>query len=407
MRVLFISKHFPDDLSRNVYGVQKRMCMFIDAIKEIASLDMLFYVPDDMDISPPLVSKLERSLSEHWNADITLFLCPVSRFKPKGQLSRFWVNGVGVFSFFRQPDYSDMSGPQQIRAFENCLVRRPDAIFVHRLHSMCPTLLTSKPLPPIFFDLDDIEHILLKRNMDQMEKLTKKLLYLQVPAVWWGEYRAIRQAKLTFVCSEQDRNYLTNRWNLPGVVTIPNAVTIPELQPLTQEPTLLFIGSDYKPNIDAAELLIRRIWPRVYQDMPMARLIIAGVEFPNKIRNYCPSAPGVEFTGFVHDLGELYRRARIICAPILSGSGTRVKIIEAAAYGKPIVATSIGAEGINMRDGCELLLRDDPESFATACINLLKDPILAERLGSVAREAAIRYYDRTKVVRLIQSYLEG
>jgi glycosyltransferase involved in cell wall biosynthesis len=213
-------------------------------------------------------------------------------------------------------------------------------------------------------------------------------------------------AHRTFVCSELDRLYLTNRLRLPRVVTVPNAVTIPEPQPLTPEPTLLFIGSySYKPNVDAAEFLVEQVWPRISRAMPKARLIIAGAN-PNRIHGYSSGIPGVEFTGFVEDLDGLYGRSRVVCVPILSGGGTRVKIIEAAAYGKPIVSTTLGAEGLEMRDGYELLLRDDPDSFAEACLKLLNDPIICNRLGSAARAMVVQHYDQAKIKRLIHRYLE-
>ena len=139
--------------------------------------------------------------------------------------------------------------------------------------------------------------------------------------------------------------------------------------------------------------------------MPEARLIIAGAS-PEYIRGYHSRLPSVEFPGFVDDLDSLYRRSRVVCAPILSGGGTRVKIIEAAAHGKPIASTRLGAEGLDLRDGHELLLRDDPESFAQACLHLLKDSTLCERLGRTAFEAANRHYDRANIIRLIQKYLQ-
>jgi glycosyltransferase involved in cell wall biosynthesis len=403
MRVLFISRHFPKNLQTDIHGGFKRIRMFIDVLKEIAQLDMLFYVPPHIDVSPSSVSELERLLSEHWNAEISLFLCP--RFDYAGHISKRKLYAAGAFSLFRQLGYVDTCGPQHVQALEACLSRRPDMVFVHRLGSMCPLLLTREKLPCVFFDLDDIEHIAFIRNTGQLPKWYARLLYYtHLPALWWGEYKAIRLAHRTFVCSELDRFYLANRWRLPRVVTVPNAVTIPELQPLTPEPTLLFIGSySYKPNVDAADFLIERVWPRVYRAMPTARLIVAGTP-SNRIRGYGLDIPGVEFTGFVEDLDGLYGRSRVVCAPILSGGGTRVKIIEAAAYGKPIVSTRLGAEGLEMRDGDELLLRDDPESFAEACLKLLEDVTLCNQLGSAARARTVQCYERMRVVRLIQKH---
>ena len=109
--------------------------------------------------------------------------------------------------------------------------------------------------------------------------------------------------------------------------------------------------------------------------------------------------------GFVSDLRGLYARSRVVCAPILSGAGTRIKIIEAAMYGKPTVATRIGAEGLEFRDGHELLLRDDARSFANACVELLANDSLCERLGLATHEAAVRYYSRAKIEALIRTHI--
>jgi glycosyltransferase involved in cell wall biosynthesis len=380
------------------------MEMFIQAIKELAALDILFFVPPDVDCSSSAVSSLEKTLADRWRAAIRLFLCP--RRESEGHASKWELYGRGVLSFSKQPNYLATSGPQQINALENCLQNKPDMVFAQQLSSMIPLLLTRKVLPRICFDVNDIEHTALLRAINQEPNWRDKLVYYAgVPALCWGEYRAIRLASLTFVCSDLDRDYLRTWWRLPGVVTVPNAVYAVELQKVAAELTVLFLGTfGYKPNADAARFLLKDIWPRVYEEMPGARLIIAG-KYPERIEGLHERIPGVEFTGFVTDLGGLYARSRVVCAPILSGAGTRVKIIEAAMYGKPTVATRIGAEGLEFRDGHELLLRDDPRSFANACVELLADDSLCERLGLAAHEAAVRYYGRSKIEALIRTHI--
>ena len=398
MRALFVSNHFPTHLATNTQGIYKRMGLFIDALADIAQLDVLFFVSADTDTSAGAIAQLEKAFSQHWSIPIQLFLCPTPA--PAGsKLKQQWS---GTFNFYKQADYVGTSSPQAVQAFEACLERQPDLVFVHRLTSICPAMLTKQPLPPLFFDLDDIEHIKFMRQIRQPPtRLRTSLYFLQVPARWWGELRAIRLAQQTFVCSEHDRRYL-QRWGLTNVVAIPNAIAIPTPQPITTQPTLLLLGGYYYyPNLNAANFLIEQVLPLIHQVMPQAHLMIAGTK-PEAIRGYGKNLPGVEFTGFVEDLNALYQRSRVVCCPIFSGGGTRVKMIEAAAYGKPIVATRIGAEGLEMTDGTEFLLRDRPQEFADACLELLKNDALCDRLGTAARSVAVQQYDRTHIVKSIQ-----
>jgi glycosyltransferase involved in cell wall biosynthesis len=405
MRILVVSKYFPDNLATKVHGVHKRFRMFLEAIKDIAEIDLLYYVPNGADTSPSSIIRLERSFSSHFEAPIRLFFCEKS--SNKNFISKTISYTVGIFVFVRQPLYFGTAGPRQVQAFEACLRRNPDAIFVHRLGVMCPLLQTRRALPPIFFDLDDIEHVAFRRKLRYLPIISARLVnYFFYPALCLGEYKAINLARRTFVCSDNDRYYLTNHWGLKGVVKIPNAVKIPETQPITTEQTLLFLGSyGYKANIDAAEFLIRKIWPLVHRTAPKATLIIAG-QFPARIPSYRAGIQGVKFTGFVKELDDLYGKARVVCAPILAGSGTRVKIIEAAAYGKPVVSTHLGAEGIEMQDGVDIFLRDDPKLFAEACIRLLNDHTLCKQMGGTARDTAIKKYNQIKIKQMIQEIIK-
>src|ERR1051326_112889 len=138
MRILFVSTSFPRDLRTYVTGSFQRMKMFIDAIKGIARMDLLFYVPVDVDVSPSAIVSLERQLCKHWRADIRLFLC--RRYKRNGLPLKWDLKVGGSLSFFRQDGHADTSYPDQVRAFEKCLDLGPDVIFVHKIASMGPTL---------------------------------------------------------------------------------------------------------------------------------------------------------------------------------------------------------------------------------------------------------------------------
>ncbi len=402
MRVLFISTAFPGDPQRCIHGVFRRAEMFVDAIREVAQLSLLYYVPPDIDVSPLSVANYRESLSNRWGVDLQLFLC---RREELGDEASKWARyGSGIFNFFKQGVYRFGSGRSQLKALDTALQSQPDMIFAHRLAAMCPLLLMGGTLPRILFDLDDVEHVAQIRVARQSANPRDKMLsYLYVPALVFGERRAIRRARETFVCSPSDRRYLSERWRLPRISVVPNAISIPRAQPAPEESTVLFLGNfGYEPNLQAARFLIKTIWPRIRKASPKARLIIAG-DCSDRIGYTHEVDYGIELTGFVDDLEALYRRSRIVAVPILAGSGTRIKIIEAAAYGKPIVATSVGAEGLEMRDGHELLIRNAPDAFAAACVRLLDDPDLCHQLGSAGRTAAEEHYDRSNVVRLIQN----
>lgn len=404
MRVLFVSHSFFPN-GRKV-GIYTRMLMFLEALKEVEHLDMLFYVSPETDICLSNIAKLESSLRRSWHPRLNLFLCPT--IVVNGSFSKYKHLAAGITNFFKQPDFVSATGKQQLESFEFCLERQPDAIFAHRLPSMCPPMLTQKQLPPVFFDLDDIEHRKLMRFIRQPPSSTlSNLYYLLIPKLTHGECEAIRLADLTFVCSNHDRHYLESKLGSSKVVAIPNAITIPQFQPISAEPTLLFLGTySYAPNVNAANFLIEKVFPRIREQIPNARLIIAGLE-PQNIRSYGENLPGVEIMGFVDDLDALYRQVRVVCCPIFAGGGTRVKLVEAAAYGKPIVSTKIGAEGLEMKDGRDFLQRQSVESFAEACLNLLNDYSLCEQLGAAARRLAIQQYERSNAVKLIQRYFSS
>jgi glycosyltransferase involved in cell wall biosynthesis len=403
MKILFISRYIPDD-PQKVHGTFKRLFTFIEAIKDIAKLDMLFFVSPNGNYPPSRIRELEDYLSKLWQADIELSICPMSEFDDDSKLKKWLSFGKGIYSFFNQKGRIEYSGEVQLKAVENRLDRNPDAIFAHRLSAMCPLLLTKKPLPPIFFDMDDVEHVVLSRYIKNRKNIRSKFLNMALPALTSGEYKAIKFATKTAVCSELDRKYLDEKFHLPGVITIPNSVDIPKLEPITSEPTLLFLGVDYKPNIEAAKYLVNEIWPFVRNGLPHAKLIIGGTS-ADKLGFKVTGIPGLEVPGFVDDLNELYRKVRATAVPILVAGGTRFKIIEAAAYGKPTVATAVGAEGIEFTDGAEILIRDDPKEFAEACIKLLVDTDLCTRMGIAAREKAIELYDRKNVIKTIRNHI--
>ncbi|MGO9314140.1 MAG: glycosyltransferase family 4 protein [Syntrophobacteraceae bacterium] len=397
MKIGFISIAFPVDLQKYVFGLYKRMGTFIHAMKEMGELDMLYFVHQDITLNENFVAETEKRFAKHWDARLRLDLCNRA---PGRQAQGNWKYYVDpALSITNHPPYLQTAQREQISAVRRMLSRKPDILFVHRLASFIPLLLSKEYHPRIYFDLDDIEHVALSRSIKQPPLWPgKRLFYLRLPILKLWERRAIRLSHTTFVCSEHDRHSLSKDWGSRNIEVIPNAIDIPDVQELPDKPRLLFLGlMSYLPNTVAADYLIKKIWPLILSAFPDARLLIAGPGSEN-IASFADCPSGVEFLGFVDDLEKLYKEVTVVCCPILSGGGTRIKILEAAAYGKPVVSTTVGAEGIELRDGEEILLRDGPESFAEGCIQLLKDRSFAVKIGRAARSVVARKYDRNHVI---------
>lgn len=404
MRILLISKSFPDDLERQVHGTFQRLGMFLDALKGLGRLDLLFFVQKNIDLSADSVAEYRRMLSEHLGVDVDLTL--VAREQPV-EPSRWSVYGAGIFDAFRQKKLFQVHGPRSRQALTEALERHPDLLFVHEFGPMAPVLASRDRLPPVFLDLNDVVHIAFPRIIRQtIKRWPERLFYLQVPALWWAERKAISLAKRTFVCSERDRKYLKSTMLVRGVRAIKNAVQMAEYCGPASEQLAMFIGQlSYQPNSHAATYLLEEIWPRVRKQLPHAQLVIGG-DHAERVRGY-PGGDGVTFPGFVEDLPGLYRNTRVVCVPIMSGGGTRIKIIEAAGYGLPIVSTTLGAEGLDLQDGRHLLLRDNPESFADAVVDLLRDGDRGRILGLAAREAVLHNYSRGRMVDVIREEIRA
>lgn len=156
---------------------------------------------------------------------------------------------------------------------------------------------------------------------------------------------------------------------------------------------LLFTGTlTYPPNAEGALWLAGEVLPRLRSARPDLRLRIVGREPPPSVRRLGVD-PAVTVTGWVDDLRPELARAAVVVAPLRSGGGTKLKVVEALAAGRPLVATPVAAEGIDVSDGEHLLIADSAQDFAAAVERLLGDPALAARLGVAGRERVRERYD--------------
>lgn len=188
----------------------------------------------------------------------------------------------------------------------------------------------------------------------------------------------------------------------PGlkVSVIPNGIDTSTNQ-LLDEPTacttLLIIGTiGYPPNLDSVIYFCSEILPLIEQQIPEVRLMVVGHAPPKKVKEL-GKRPNIDVLGSVLDVLPCYQNACITVVPLRGGGGTRIKIIESMALGRPVVSTTIGCEGLNVVDGMHLLIGDSPSEFSNAVIRLLKDRPLRARIVANARSLVETYYDWEKI----------
>ena len=386
--ILFVTTWLPTEFDwTRTAGIARRQHLLIDALKRLGiRIEILLYVSEKrFDETESSRVRIEAELSSFWQCELKVEIC---RWQMEVKNPSIWAHYFSpVFNYLHHKYFIKFVGRDQVNALAKCLRREPTIVVFHRLQSIMPLLAGGLSAPTSFVDLDDIEHTSFYRSIHELPVWPGKYLeYLQIPAMIFAEWRAVSLARQTFVCSDLDRVKLARLFRTDKVMAVPNAVAMGPKTPPPPKQTLLILGHySFTPNRLGAEYFLDEVWDLIRQEVPDAQLVIAGAG-PEGIRQFAQATAGVLFTGYVKDLNLLYAETRAVVCPILSGGGTRLKVMEAAAYGRPIASTRIGAEGIDLKDGSEILLADTPQALAQACIKLLTDFPFSVAMGLNARQ---------------------
>ena len=190
------------------------------------------------------------------------------------------------------------------------------------------------------------------------------------------------------VCTELDARVLQAMVPSIRMTIAPNVIDVNGYasSQCAEGETILYFGAmDYHANQDAVEFFVSRILPQVRRLVPDVKLVVAGRNPPHQFLRRFTGLASIEFTGTVPDMRVEIAKAAVCVVPLRIGSGTRLKILEAAAMAKPIVSTRVGAEGLDFVDGEEIILADEPKLFARAVADLLAEPARRKMLGEAAR----------------------
>jgi len=187
------------------------------------------------------------------------------------------------------------------------------------------------------------------------------------------------------VTSQEDLQRVRSMAPDSKITIYPNALPYAEAPPREERNEIVFSGNlEYAPNISAVRFFRERVWPTLRSRWPNLRWKIIGRN-PQAIRSIVAGDAGIEVTGVVENALVSLAQSQLAIVPMLAGSGTRVKILEAWAAGTAVVSTTLGAEGLECRDGEHLILADGPDNFANVLSNLLESPADRVRIGSAGR----------------------
>jgi glycosyltransferase involved in cell wall biosynthesis len=231
------------------------------------------------------------------------------------------------------------------------------------------------------------------------------------------ELRMLPRCDRVHVCTPENGAYLTGflprgsplRGRLQAGLRAGIDTARYDFAPAGREPfTMLFLGSfRHEPNIVALDWFVNEVLPRILARRPEARLIVVGSDAPPR-HPYSGRAPAIEIRGFVDDVREPLSRYAVFVCPVRSGSGVRVKLLEAYASGMPVVSTPVGAEGLAPQDGEFCLLADRPEVFAAQVLRIFDEPPFAAAMAGRARAEVATNWDMAAITaRLIESYWDA
>jgi sugar transferase (PEP-CTERM/EpsH1 system associated) len=245
-------------------------------------------------------------------------------------------------------------------------------------------------IPTVLFQ-HNVEAMIWERHYKtETNKIKKAYLYNQWRKMYSYERKACGWFEAVVAVSEIDRDLMRKEFGVEQVFAVPTGVDTQYFQPLgapAVSSELVFTGSmDWMPNEDAIIYFTDEILPRIAARIPDVTLTVVGRNPTGRLAAIAERDERVKITGRVEDIRPYVDRAAAYVVPLRVGGGTRLKIYEAMAMGKPVISTAIGAEGLPVRDGKEILIADDPKTFAQAVVRTLTDKALAARMGQLARD---------------------
>ncbi len=260
-------------------------------------------------------------------------------------------------------------------------------------------------IPSVLFQ-HNVESEIWRRHAATAGNPAKKMIYrMEFRKMLRYERAVVRKFQHVISVSANDRSIMMRWVDADRVTVVPTGVDLAQYRPdpdpnplAASAPLITFVGAmDWEPNVDAVEYFCAEVWPLIKAEVPRARFRIVGRNPGRRVQKWASNSNSnandgsIEVTGRVPSVVEHLRQSAVVVVPLRIGGGTRLKIYEAMATAKAVVSTTVGAEGLDVHHGRDIMLADDAHSFAQAVIMLLRDPELRRRYEQAAAETAARY----------------
>jgi glycosyltransferase involved in cell wall biosynthesis len=263
----------------------------------------------------------------------------------------------------------------------------------------------------VIVDLDDIEPVKVNRTIKATHKFGtyRYFRYMMNNWLYLLNHKKLKVVDAVTVCSHTDAAYVQNKQWCRNVHVIPNAIHVQHyeaVQPFHREllnaKTFLCCGHlGYSPNVHGLRWFLDYVWPVVLRNEPQAKLLMVGKNPDASLKNYVDER-GIFLYPNVANILPYYQHISAAIVPLHVGGGTRIKILEAFAARRPVIATTIGAEGLGVTDRRHCLIADSLEDFARACLEIVHDATLAQRLVEEGYRFVNAHYDFSEGAKMIQ-----
>ena len=358
---------------------------------------LTYYPREQQDQNPQLAESVEKLIT------IPFTLGP----KRVGEAATY-LTSVAVS---RPYSFQKFCRPEVIRAVSQELANGRYDVVICDFLLACGVVPKSINTPKIVFT-HNVECRIWERHYKVATSLPKRLVarreWKTTAAL---ERKYLAEADFVLTVSDADASEFIS-WGLPAakVQSVPTGVDTQFFSPRslsTSGRNLVFTGSmDWKPNQDGMLWFLDEVYPLIMAAMPDTKLTIVGRRPSPEIVQACKRYPSAKLTGWVEDVRDYLGAADVCIVPLRVGSGTRLKIFEAMAMGKATVSSTIGAEGLPVTHGSDILIADAPADFAERTLELLRDSSQRSRIGNAARDLVESHYSWAAVTKDFMQTIE-